>query len=66
MRALPSNPQEMLQDYVEAKKSVICEFSGNISGDMKLLKEWHDTYIKSSGLLPVTFDWSIYIHDEDD
>lgn len=60
----PNNKQELFEAYIKAKISVICEYSGNISEDVKELKDWHTKFAIENGL-NLREDWSDYIYEED-
>lgn len=56
--------QELLDAYTEAQTGCISEYSGNIEGDCRQLRDIVRAYATLHGLED-RFDWSIYIVEQD-
>jgi len=46
----PENEQELLERFIEARRSVINEFSGNITEDCLRLRAWAARFAERRGL----------------
>jgi hypothetical protein len=60
----PTNNQELFNGFVSSQLSLICEYSGSISSECKLLKAWSETYASNNNLQKARIEWEIYIIPE--